>query len=285
MAGFFKNLDTMNQTFRTVLMLAMTAGIGYGGYVGYDRLVKPGLELDEVRNERDRLAEELEQSRGVVAHQKQKIGTLEKENDRLTTSLRLIKVDRRLAYLTITSLEEATEESGPTMTVMFTEVDGEGKVIEDPRLFKLDGHLLSVDMWLAKFEDKYIESADIARGASLCIINGIKGSPESELQPIDQGVPYQPDANPPVDPRPPAYRSPGKMSELEKKVWSDFWKVANDVTLQKELGIRAIHGQVNYIEVKEVGAVYQLDLRSSDGGTIRRIENPPAVALPEPDGA
>lgn len=286
MAGLFKNLDTMNQSVRTLLMLAITAGAGYGGYVGYDRFVKPAMQLDEMRNERDRLSDELEQVRGMVTQQKQQIGQLEKDNERLSTSLRLIKVDRRMAYLTITALDPGTENKPGTMTVMFTEVDENGMRIDTPRLFQLEGHLLSVDCWLAKFDDKYIESADIARGASLCVIRGIKGSPTSEFQTIDQGVPYQPDNNQGfVDPRPAVYRTEGQISDLERKIWSDFWNVANDLELQDELGIRAVHGQINYIEVKEVGAVYQLDLRASDGATIRRVEDYPPSAVPDPDGA
>lgn len=285
MAGIFQRLDTMNQTFRTGLMLAVTAGVGYGGYVGYDRFVKPAMELETMRDERDRLSDELEQVRGVVSVQKQQIGQLEKDKDRLTTSLRLIKLDRRLAYLTVLALQPASEGKAETMTVMFTEVDAQGKRVDTPRIFQLDGHLLSVDCWLAKFDDKYIETADLARGATLCIIRGIKGAPGSEFQPIDAGVPYLPNGDLAADPRPAVYRTQGQLSELEKQVWGDFWNVANDPDKQKELGIRANHGQVNYIEVQEVGAVYQLDLRASDGGTIRKIDNPPAVALPEPDAA
>lgn len=293
MSGFLKKLETMNQTIRTFLMLVITGAVGFGGYLGYDRLVKPAMQLDEVRVERDKLAEELKasegviaQQKGVISHQQETIGTLEKENERLATSLRLIKVDRRLAYLTITSLREATETEKASMTVLFTEVDENGKAIETPRLFELDGNLLSVDCWLAKFQDKYIESADLARGSSLCIIRGIKGSQQAEFQPIDEGVPYLPDEeNPNLDPRPAAYRSQGQISELEQKIWSDFWTVANDLEMQEELGIRAVHGQVNYIEVKEVGAVYKLELRASDGGTIKKVDNPPAVALPKMDAA
>lgn len=284
MAGIFTRLDTMNQTFRTGLMLVITAGVGYGGYFGYNRFVKPAIELDSVRDERDKLADELEATREVVGRQKQQIGSLEKENERLATSLRLIKVDRRMAYLTITQLTEKTDDKPASMTVLFTEVDPDGRKIDTQRVFKLTGNLLSVDCWLAKFDDKYIESADIARGSSLCIIRGIKGHPDAELQAIDQGIPVAGEVDPNTDLRPAAYRTEGGMSDLEKKIWSDFWNVANDSQLQKEMGIRAVHGQVNYIQVKEVGAVYELDLRASDGGTIRKIENPPAVALPETPG-
>jgi hypothetical protein len=135
---------------------------------------------------------------------------------------------------------------------------------------------------LAKFEDKYIEQADLVRGTSLCIIRGIRGDKDAGLQSIDGGTAYA-DALPEGgDPRPPAYQTLGQISDLEQKIWSDFWRVANDNKLQQELGLRAVHGQVNYIQV-EAGATYQLDLRASDGGSIRRVEQPPAVALPQPD--
>lgn len=289
MSGFFEKLATINQALRTGIVLAATAGIGYGGYWGYDRYIKPALELESVKEEYGKVAAELETARATMLQQQQQIGSLEKDNDRLSTSLRLIKVDTRLAYLTVTDLAPDPETGEPMMKVLFTEVDGDDKPVGFQRVFTLRGKLLNVDCWFVKFNDKYIEQADIARGASLCVIRGIKGDLDSELQAIDQGTPYSggspaSGAGALVDNRPATYRSMGETSEFEQKIWADFWSVANDVKKQEEMGIRANHGQVNYVQV-EAGKTYRLDSRASDGGTLKVVDPPPAIALPKSPGA
>lgn len=279
---FIQRLSVLNQAVRTMMLLAVTGLVGYGGYYGYHRYVVPAQELASVRADLDRIQEELNESRKQIEQQSQEIQKLSEENDRLTTSLRLIKVDRRLAYLTVTDMGPDPETGVALMKVLFTEVDLDGRQVGTRRVFTLRGTLLNVDCWLAKFEDKYIEQADLVRGTSLCIIRGIRGDQDTELQAIDEGAAYADAAPGQGDPRPPAYQTMGQISDLEQKIWSDFWRVANDNKMQQELGLRAVHGQVNYIQV-EAGGTYQLDLRASDGGSIRRVEQPPAVALPRPD--
>lgn len=281
---FFQKLAVVNQLFRSLLLLLFTGLLGWAGYYGYYQYVKPAQELESVRAEFARVQEQLAQSQKTVEQQAVELRQLTEENDRLTTSLRLVKVDRRLAYLTVTDTGPDPETGVPVMKVLYTEVDTEGRQVGARRVFTLQGTLLNVDCWLAKFEDKYIEQADLVRGSSLCIIRGIRGDRDAGLQEIDQGAVYGEAIEPSADPRPPIYQSQGRLSDLEQKVWSDFWRVANDTGLQQELGLRAVHGQVNYIQV-EAGATYQLDLRASDGGSIRRVDQPPAIALPRPDDA
>jgi hypothetical protein len=279
---FFEKLAVVNQLVRTVILVTMTGLLGVGGYWGYYRYVKPAQELAGVRAEFERVSGELAESQKQIEQQQVQLRQMTEENDRLTTSLRLIKVDRRLAYLTVTDTGPDPETGIPLMKVLFTEVDLEGRAVGPRRVFTLQGTLLNIDCWLAKFEDKYIEQADMVRGTSLCIIRGIRGDRDTALQAIDTGVAYQ-DATAP-DPRPAVYQTLGTISDLEQKIWSDFWRVANDTQMQQELGLRAVHGQVNYIQV-EAGATYQLDLRASDGGSIRRVDSPPLIALPNPDDA
>jgi hypothetical protein len=279
---FFEKLAVVNQLVRTVILVAFTGLLGVGGYWGYYRYVKPAQELEGVRAEFERVSLELAQSQRQIEQQEAELLKLTQENDRLTTSLRLIKVDRRLAYLTVTDTGPDPATGLPLMKVLFTEVDADGRQVGARRVFTLQGTLLNIDCWLAKFEDKYIEQADMVRGTSLCIIRGIRGDRDTDLQTIDSGVAYQEATAP--DPRPAVYQSLGAISDLEQKIWSDFWRVANDTAMQQELGLRAVHGQVNYIQV-EAGGTYQLDLRASDGGSIRRVNNPPPIALPNPDDA
>ena len=77
------------------------------------------------------------------------------------------------------------------------------------------------------------------------------------------------------------YGRGGEMSEFEKKIWGDFWEVANSETKQNELGIRAVHGEAPSIKVKK-GKAYRVDLRASGGLS---ITNAGDVATPTPPPA
>ena len=71
-----------------------------------------------------------------------------------------------------------------------------------------------------------------------------------------------------IDPsgeRPPAYAFPEE--ELDPDLWGRFWDYANDASLAREAGVRAMHGEAPYIELRE-GAGYLVTLRASGGLTI-----------------
>lgn len=301
MSGVFQKVDTVNKTVRTVILTGFLGLFGFGCFLGYDRLIKPNMDLDKTKKELNLVSakfkqtmKELEQSqkhlqesqetvtkqKTEIAEQKVRIVTLKNQNDKLNTSLRLVKVDRRLAYVTVTRSGINPDTKIHEMEVVFTEVDGKDKPIDKQRVFQLKGDLLNIDTWLVKFEDKYIEDAHFARGSTLCIINGIKGNLDRNTIPIDKGIPNE---SPNDDDRPGVYKSMGKQTPQEMKIWKDFWEVANDTEKQKELGIRANHGQINYTKVKP-GVTYRLDLRASDGATLKKVDNPPKSVLPKTRG-
>jgi hypothetical protein len=65
------------------------------------------------------------------------------------------------------------------------------------------------------------------------------------------------------------------MSDFEKKIWDDFWTIANDPARATELGISASHAQAPSIRV-EPGVTYELDLRSTGDFTLQRAGEKPA---------
>jgi len=301
MSGVFEKVDTANKTVRTVILTAFLGLFGYGCFLGYDRLIKPNMDLEKTKEELnlvsakfEKTMQELEKSKKSlqesqktiteqkteIAKQQVKIVSLKNKNDKLNTSLRLIKVDRRLAYVTVTKSGINPKTKIHEMEVVFNEVDGEDQPIGKQRVFQLKGDLLNLDCWLVKFEDKYVENAHFARGSTLCVINGIKGNLDRNIIPIDKGTPNE---EPSKDDRPGVYKSMGKQTPQEMKIWKDFWEVANDTTKQKKLGIRANHGQINYTKVQQ-GATYRLDLRASDGATLKKVDNPPKSILPKTKG-
>ena len=57
-----------------------------------------------------------------------------------------------------------------------------------------------------------------------------------------------------------AHRSP----DLVSKLWMRFWDYANDPEEAASVGVRAIHGEAPFIELRE-GSSYLVELRSSGG--------------------
>jgi hypothetical protein len=110
-----------------------------------------------------------------------------------------------------------------------------------------------IDNWLVKFEDKYVEQADLERGTSLILFHRIFGDKQ---QPAD-GFPLDETGT-----RPKAYARGGKMSDLEKKIWGDFWNIANNEAMAHELGIRAAHGGAVSMKVQK-GKSYRVIMRST----------------------
>ncbi len=255
MSKTMENVKTINSVVRTAILLALLGIFAYLGYFVYAKYVQPGFEAERIRQAMNALQVRFDQQSEELA--------------KTQTALKLIKVDHRKAFIKI--LEKGTEQNSgePYFDVEFIEVDKAGRAISAPRQFRLRGSLMFVDSWVVKFDDKYIEQAEDLRGASLCVFKSIWGDIDGrkEGHSLDR-----------VDgENRTAYETAEPMSEFERKIWEDFWEVANNPHRQAEMGIRANHGQVNYLRV-EPGMVYEVDLRASDGLTLRASQEPVPVS-------
>ena len=96
---------------------------------------------------------------------------------------------------------------------------------------------------MVKFDDKYVEQADIDRSTSLVLFRRIFGEAQKPMDgyPLDN-----------IGARPKAYGQGEELSPFEEKIWTDFWGIANDEKKARELGIRAAHGEAPSIKVKRV---------------------------------
>lgn len=290
MGSFSETTNAVNGAIRTVLGLVLIGGVGYGGYVGYDRFIAPEIEskrqaekdLSEARDMLSKKVEELTKVNKMVEQQKstideqgetikvqvaqiedlgEEIVVLEDTNEQLETSLRLIKVDHRLALIKVLKVG-IDEDTGEAFSqVEFVEKKEDGTSIGKPRVYNLKGDEIRVDCWIVKFEDKYIEESSLLRSTSLCVFKSIYGNIDGPTNAYQIEEAYS---------RPAAYAQGSKLSDFEQKIWDDFWEISSDPKRALELGIRANHGQVNYVKAQE-GLVYQIDLRASDGLSIRPI--------------
>jgi len=258
MPGLTDGVATVNSLIRTVLALVVVGGISAAGYVGWTTYNASELQEKELENARNQLKER----EAKIARMDGQINTLNqvvKEKDEriehLDTALRLLKVDKRVARLTILDQGQDEESKRKFAIVQFEEIDKDGKAIDKPRKFKVFGDIIYIDSWVVKFDDKYVEQAEIHRSTSLVLFRRIFGN---QQKPDDGFKLDEVGSNPSV------YSRGGKTSDLQRKIFSDFWSVANNKTKQKELGIRAAHGEAPNIKV-EKGKTYLLNLRSSGG--------------------
>ncbi|MEM7455340.1 MAG: hypothetical protein AAF456_13400 [Planctomycetota bacterium] len=254
-SGFMENVKVINSAVRTGLALIVLGGVGWGSYVGYDRYIKPGFDAERAKADLVALQEEF-------AQQEEELERTKLERDLYATSLKLIKLDHRVAEIEV--LDKGINEDGqPFHEVRFIEIDDAGNTVGAEREFTLTGDQIRIDTWIVSFEDHYVEGADELRGRGLCVFKGIYGEIDGPLgaKPLD----IQSSDSPPG-----VYKTE-EQNAFEQQIWNDFWEVCNDEERQAELGISAAFGQVNYIKPFEKGKRYLIELHSSGSTSIKPI--------------
>ncbi|MCL4203650.1 MAG: hypothetical protein KJ000_14190 [Pirellulaceae bacterium] len=300
MASAIEKLQTLNSVVRTLMALIVFGAAGTIGWIGYQRYHAADQQLSQAQQalsaKEAALAESLDQlastrrtveeqgqqlavKDAAIAEQQQTIATqiveIEQLNEdirqkkaeilRLDTALRLHKMERRLARVSVLDVDKDAETGKTFSTIEFVELNESGDPIGQPRRFKLEGQLIYVDYLVAKFEDKYVEQADLERGTSICLFSRIFG----EFQKPNDGFSLDEPGE-----RPGPYERGGVMSDFEKKIWSDFWSIANDPAQAAELGIRTLHGDAVSIKVQK-GKTYRITVRSAGGPEILVEEDQP----------
>ena len=297
MAGTIDKLQTINSLVRTALALVFFGALGAAGWYGYAtfnaaeieaRRMDAALQAKEealastqqqLHLQQKQLAakeEELRDKGEQIARQQAEIETLneeiarqELEIERLDTALRLHKLERRLARIRVLDTG-VDEDSGRAFSeIEFTELNELGDPAGEPRQFRLDGEIVYIDYWVVKFEDKYVEQADLERGMSICMFHRVFGDLQTPKDGFSLDEPGQ---------RPGSYARGSVMSDFEKKIWNDFWTIANDPQKAAQLGIRALHGDAVSVKV-EKGKTYRITVRASAGPEIT-VESEPANGQP-----
>jgi hypothetical protein len=266
MPKFMESIAIINSSVRTILGVAIVGGLGIGGWYGYKTYNAKDLAIEEAEQQLVSMRGELEKKSVLLKEKDDTIESLnvevqkkQKEIERLDTAMRLLKVDHRVARLTVLDQVHDPDSDKVVTRLEFQELDDQAKPIDAPKQFDIPGDVVYVDSWVVKFDDKYVEAADLHRSTSLVLFRRAFGEHQ---KPLD-GV-----ALDEVGGRPKVYgRSGDEMPEFESKIWRDFWSVANDEAKQKGLGIRAAHGEAPSIKVQK-GKAYRVELRASGGLTI-----------------
>jgi len=282
MPGMMDNLRAINSFLRTLIAIVVLGGGAAASYYGYYTFhakeiaaKKQEEELAARKRELANLSEQLHAAELDIANKGRALQAKDDEIFKLNASIkklelaiRYLKIDHRVARFVAVDQTKDEETGEMSSLIEFVELNDEGHPIDTPRQFRIRGDTVYVDSWVVKFEDKYVEQADLERGTSLLLFKRIFGSGQKP----DDGYPLDE-----VGSAPRAYARGGKMSDFERKIWDDFWNIANDPERAKQLGIRAAHGGAPFMKI-EKGKSYRILLRASGDPTIVP-EEPSANAI------
>jgi len=282
MAGTMEGLSTINSFLRTLVAIVVVGAVGVGGWFGYSKFnaneIEARKKAAELKDANEKLAKatedlevagaEIERKTARIAEQQTQIDDLNVQVKKLETSLAFLKVDHRVAKFT--ALDQTKDEATGDVTTLieFVEVNDEGAPIDTPRQFRLPGDTVYIDAWVVRFKDEYVEQNDLERGSSLMLFKRVFGNDQKpeDGYPLDE-----------VGSTPRAYARGGKPSDFEKKIWDDFWAIANDPARLDELGIRSGSGVAPNMKVQK-GRTYEIRLRAAGDPEMRPAESAPMPA-------
>ena len=265
MSRINETVRTVNSAVRTLIMLVLLVAAGFAGWKGYVLYYEPQKKLAEKELELDQVRQELVDRNQKLESLSEDLKDRTEQLERSETKLRLLKLNHRIAHLKVVDQKTDPETERIMTTIEFYEVNDAGAPIsEASQKFELLGDRVYVDCLVAKFEDKYIEKADLDRATAICSFQRIFG----EYQQPQEG--YGIDK---VGSSPTSYERGGQVSEFEQRIWDDFWNIANDREKAAEIGIRAAHADAPSIRVRK-GKTYELELRSTGEFTLSPIASP-----------
>ena len=266
MSKTIENVKTLNSLARTGIMIVFLGFVGYGGWLTYAYLIKPRIEsqmaLEKANQELTQIKQQVDEQLVQIEKQTKQINELNlanqelvAANEKLELANRLLKVDHRLAHVKVLQVGEDEQTKMPFTRVEFKEVDEEGHQIGETKEFKLAGRQIHVSGWIVKFQDKFIEEADLHRGTSLFMFRSIFGEHQTPASGYSLEEKWT---------RPEAYARGSKLSDFERQIWDNFWTLANSREKSEGLGIRDLGGETKFIQAEE-GKVYEVSLRASGG--------------------
>lgn len=262
--------QSVNVFLRTVVLAAVVLLAGWWTLMLKSKLAanervlaQRTEELDQTRGDLEQRTREVRQMGKQIEEREAEIIRLQDlvtEQDRIIKTLELAKrmlaVSHRVALIEVLAQGASAEapESVRT-TVRFTELGPDGESLAPGQELTLEGKAIYVESLVIQFEDRYVEQGDALRGTSLCLFRRLFG----ENQSPSQGV-----ALDSAEQFPSVYRGDTGIDPVHRALWERFWDYANDPTLARQVGVRALQGEAPFVEAR-VGKKYRLELRASGG--------------------
>ncbi len=175
MGKVIETVREVNNFVRNTALVGLTAVLGAGGYLAYDKVTSEERKLLAAQSELVKAKTQVDELTRDVAAKQQQI-------DKLDTSIKLLKVDQRLARIDVLD-QQVDSETGKTITTLnFVELSPDGNAISEPRELKVQGDTIYIDNWVVKFEDRFIEEADLIRGTSLTLFRRAFGDQQQPTE-------------------------------------------------------------------------------------------------------
>lgn len=181
-----------------------------------------------------------------LEREQQRTAQLEEVVSRLTS-------ERRVADIIVTAQDTVGEHL--TTSIVFVEYAANGVALPAKR-FTLVGKMVHLDAMVIKFDGRFVAENDALRGRSIALFTRIFGETQapSEAFPIDS--PGQPPA---------VYRNTDKpVSDFERDLWKNFWRLADDANYRASTGVRVAQGEGVWRPF-EMGRLYTVTLESNGG--------------------
>ncbi len=253
--GIADSISLFNSTARTLMGIVVVGGLSFGSYIGYHKFNEAERGREAIK-ELEESKEKIGKLEAEVASKNEEITAKQKKIDALHTSLRLLKFSRRLAQVTVLDVGIGEGGEGYETKVEFVELTEDGKPIGDAQTFSIKGNYLHIDCLTVSFDDIHVEEGtDLVRSKPLCLFERAYGNEQAP----DDGYKFVREGEYPT-----AYTGSRPVSDLEKKIWDNFWEIANDQIQQGDLAIRNASGKGWYVKVVE-GKTYQLKQRATGG--------------------
>jgi hypothetical protein len=182
-----------------------------------------------------------------------KLAAAEQRNTELRQIVQRLQTERRVGDLIVT--DQRTDDGVVRTTLLFVEYARDGSPLPG-RSFTVIGDTAHIDALVVKFDGKFVEQNDPLRGHSIALFKSIYGDRQTpaDAQPIDT-----PGHIPAV------YReSDFGVSQFERSLWSDFWKLADDPAYRARMGVRVAQGEGVWCPFHP-GRLYTLSLESNGG--------------------
>ena len=258
----------MNAFIRTITLLLLVAILGWWTLLLRGKLNEHEMQIAERDREIKLISGRLEEKEGQIVELDQKvqeqavqIQQAEETIERLDLSLSLLKVDHRVARIQVIeqeTLEGELADNGQTRVrtrIRFVELGPDGQPIGDPREATIEGSRLFVESLVIKFEDSYVEQGDMLRGSSLVLFKRLFGDQQEPSSGIELDA---------VGSQPRIYGDEDGGAPLHAELWQRFWDYANDPEAAAKKGVRAMHGEAPFMELRPGGS-YRVELRASGG--------------------
>ncbi len=252
-------IDKLNTTLRTAILVVLVLIAGWWTLFLRGKLNEHERELEERNAEIRLLNDEVAEKNAHIDELDAEVARQAAHIRELDAAMRLLKVDHRLARIEVLEQSPAGEADGVTTRLRFTELDAAGEPVGAGREVAVSGRRVYVESLVVKFGDDYVEAGDFLRGTSVCLFRRVFG----ENQRPAEGTPLDAEGRLPV-----VYAGDETPDPFYDRLWERFWDYANDPEEAAELGVRAIHGEAPFMELRP-GGTYLLELRASGGLSIR----------------